>query len=148
MSFVSHPARAGGILSGDLNPNNAGPKQCPVFVGTHSTLFIERAVWGLLCDLRGHWETHCVGPRPSQSASRVTFVTGSTVCILSLVYPWPGAQFCISKQLVAPPSPPARLPSTSANLGNAVGRVCLQTMEGVVAIGYCTDICRHTVTCL
>lgn len=140
MSFVSHPATAAGILSGDLNPNNAGLKHCSILVGVHSTLFIKRAVWRPLCDLHGHWETHCVGLRPSWSASGVTFVTRSTVCILSLVYPWPGAQFCISKQLVAPPSPPARLPSTSDNLGNAVGRVCLQTIEGVVAIGCCTDI--------
>lgn len=44
--------------------------------------------------------------RPSPSASGVTFVTRSTVCILSLVYLWPGAQFCISKRLVAPPCPP------------------------------------------
>lgn len=80
-----------------------------------------------------------MGLRPSWSASGVTFVTRSTVCILSLVCPWPGAQFCISKQLVAPPSPPARLPSTD-NLGNAVGRVCLQIIEGLVAIGYCTEI--------
>lgn len=70
----------------------------------------------------------------------MTFVTRSTGCILSLVYLWPGAQFCISKRLVAPPCPPPpRLPSTSDSLGNTAGHVCLQTMEGVVASGFCTE---------